>query len=59
MNSGHITESFTPAELDAIVRGMDDPRWELRGQPRTRATFAAPHPADFRGGLPQPQEYPG
>ncbi len=35
-----------------------DPRWELRGQPRTRATFADPHPGDFPGGLPLPAEYP-
>lgn len=35
-----------------------DPRWELRGSARTRATFAQPHPADFTGGLPQPPEYP-
>jgi hypothetical protein len=25
-------------------------RWELRGEPRTRATFADPHPDDFEGG---------
>lgn len=34
-----------------------DPRWELRGQPRTRETFAHPHPGDFPGGLPIPPEY--
>jgi hypothetical protein len=34
-------------------------RWTVRGQPRTRATFADPHPDDFPGGLPLPGEYPG
>lgn len=33
-------------------------RWSLRGQFRTRDTFSLPHPADFRGGLPLPAEYP-
>lgn len=32
--------------------------WNVRGEPRTRATFAAPHPADFPGGLPVPPECP-
>lgn len=35
-----------------------DPMWEVRGEPRTRATFSAPHPADFPGGLPLPGECP-
>jgi hypothetical protein len=35
-----------------------DPVWELRGEPRTRATFGQPHPADFPGGLPLPGECP-
>jgi hypothetical protein len=35
-----------------------DPAWEVRGEPRTRATFGRPHPADFRGGLPIPAECP-
>lgn len=35
-----------------------DPRWELRGEPRTRATFGQPHPDDFPGGLPLPGEFP-
>jgi hypothetical protein len=35
-----------------------DPRWSVRGEPRTRATFGQPHPADFPGGLPLPREYP-
>lgn len=34
-------------------------RWNVRGEPRTRATFGLPHPDDFQGGLPQPREYPG
>jgi len=25
-------------------------RWRVRGEARTRATFGAPHPADYRGG---------
>lgn len=33
--------------------------WSVRGEPRTRATFAAPHPGDFKGGLPAPREFPG
>jgi hypothetical protein len=33
-------------------------RWTVRGQPRTRARFADPHPDDFPGGLPLPGEYP-
>jgi hypothetical protein len=33
--------------------------WELRGEQRTRETFAQPHPADFPGGLDLPREYPG
>ncbi len=33
-----------------------DPMWELRGEPRTRATFSDPHPDDFPGGLPLPAE---
>lgn len=40
------------------VPDFERTRWELRGEPRTRATFAAPHPADFPGGLPDPPEYP-
>lgn len=44
------TSSFAPT-IEAV-------RWELRGEPRTRATFSQPHPADFPGGLPQPPEYP-
>lgn len=33
-------------------------RWNVRGEPRTRATFSQPHPADFPGGLPIPPECP-
>jgi hypothetical protein len=33
-------------------------RWSVRGEPRTRARFADPHPDDFPGGLPLPAEYP-
>jgi hypothetical protein len=33
-------------------------RWVVRGQWRTRATFAEPHPADFEGGQ-LPLERPG
>jgi hypothetical protein len=36
----------------------DHVRWAVRGEPRNRATFGFPHPADFRGGLPLPAEYP-
>lgn len=36
----------------------EETRWSLRGEPRTRATFHLPHPADFPGGLPKPPEYP-
>jgi hypothetical protein len=32
--------------------------WSVRGEPRTRQTFADPHPLDYPGGLPQPAEYP-
>lgn len=32
--------------------------WNVRGEPRTRATFSQPHPADFPGGLPIPPECP-
>lgn len=35
-----------------------DPMWELRGEPRTRATFGRPHPGDFPGGLPLPGDCP-
>lgn len=37
---------------------LEERRWTVRDQPRTRATFALPHPADFPGGLPAPSEYP-
>lgn len=29
---------------------IETTRWELRGQPRTRETFAQPHPGDYTGG---------
>ena len=32
--------------------------WNVRGEPRTRATFGQPHPGDFPGGLPIPPECP-
>ena len=37
---------------------IEERRWSLRGEPRTRATFADPHPRDFPGGMPIPREYP-
>lgn len=40
------------------VLTLEERRWTVRDQPRTRATFALPHPADFPGGLPLPGEYP-
>jgi hypothetical protein len=43
---------------DPAQQEQADPMWELRGEPRTRATFAAPHPDDFPGGLPIPDEFP-
>jgi len=36
----------------------DEIRWNVRGEPRTKGTFANPHPLDFRGGLPVPPECP-
>lgn len=32
--------------------------WNVRGEPRTRRTFSAPHPLDFPGGLPIPPDCP-
>lgn len=37
-----ITRGPAYAEIEAR-------RWELRGEPRTRATFGQPHPADYPG----------
>jgi len=35
-----------------LVRGhgLQDRRWRLRGETRTRQTFGQPHPDDYRGG---------
>jgi hypothetical protein len=35
-----------------------DPMWEVRGEPRTRATFGLPHPGDFIGTGQTPAEFP-
>ena len=37
---------------------VPEARWSVRGEPRSRQRFADPHPGDFRGGLPEPGEYP-
>lgn len=36
----------------------EEARWSVRGEPRTRARFADPHPRDFPGGLPIPPDCP-
>jgi hypothetical protein len=43
-----LERELTPEELT----------WSVRGEPRTRETFSAPHPLDFPGGLPIPPECP-
>lgn len=43
-----VERELTPEELT----------WSVRGEARTRATFSAPHPLDFPGGLPIPPECP-
>lgn len=50
-----VIASYVPPRRELT---HEETRWTLRGQPRTRATFSQPHPADFPGGLPQPPEYP-
>ena len=47
-----------PARAPARKLTEEEERWSLRGETRTRKTFAAPHPGDFKGGLPLPGEYP-
>jgi hypothetical protein len=42
------------AGLVAEITGIQRARWSLRGQHRTRQTFAAPHPDDYEGGTVQP-----
>jgi len=49
-----LPRTATPEKLTE-----EQTRWSVRGETRTRATFADPHPDDFQGGLPIPQEYPG
>ena len=46
------------ADDDMPVTSLGDPMWDVRGQSRRREAFGHPHPADFRGGLPVPREYP-
>jgi hypothetical protein len=46
------------ARHDPAQQEQADPMWELRGEPRTRATFADAHRGDFPGGLPIPDEFP-
>ena len=53
IGQAHELALHDPAQVHA-----GDPMWELRGEPRTRATFAGPHPGDFPGGLPLPGECP-
>ncbi len=47
------------AQHDACrLAELEARRWSLRGEPRTRQSFAQPHPADYQGG-PLPLERPG
>ena len=49
------------AEHDVVgAQRVENARWELRGEHRTRETFADPHPDDYKGGPmkwadPEPQ----
>jgi hypothetical protein len=55
-DAGRAAEAFA---RDQAWREMAEPvarcgrllarRWELRGEPRTRATFSQPHPGDYLG----------
>jgi hypothetical protein len=47
------------ADLEVTADPEGDPMWTVRGQPRTRATYADAHPGDFLGRLDQPREFPG
>jgi hypothetical protein len=51
-------EGYEAALSDAVVESLlrifpdaepETRRWELRGEPRTRSSFAQPHPEDFTG----------
>jgi hypothetical protein len=53
-----IGQAHELARHDPAQQEQADPMWELRGEPRTRATFADAHPDDFPGGLPIPDEFP-
>jgi len=46
-------------ELRRYTSRYEQHMWSLRGSLRSRASFALPHPDDFKGGLPRPQEFPG
>ncbi len=53
-----IGQAYELALHDPARTCAGDPMWELRSEPRTRATFSDPHPDDFPGGRPVPGEYP-
>lgn len=47
-----LAHELAAAGPDDTVR--EEVTWNVRGEPRTRATFGLPHPMDFPGGLPLP-----
>lgn len=52
-----LANTLADLELPLVTAPEDDPMWSVRGETRTRQTFAQPHPDDFPGGLPTPSEY--
>jgi hypothetical protein len=55
MNTPETVQPPAPASRELTD---EETRWNVRGEPRTKGTFASPHPADFPGGLPLPLECP-
>jgi hypothetical protein len=54
-----IALANTLADRDMLITAPEgDLMWLLWDQPRTRQTFADPHPLDYPGGQPAPSEYP-
>ena len=54
-----ITLANHLADRDMLITAPEgDLMWLLWDQPRTRQTFADPHPLDYPGGQPAPSEYP-
>jgi len=48
----HATHKAAEDLRDWVIaeEAIEHVRWELRGEPRTRETFALPHPDDYTGG---------